>query len=217
MEDDREKIFGAIRKGLREQSRIVAQRNPRSPLLSPMSADFDSKFSRFSSELARVGGETFVSNDLKPLLDSVLNRTHAESNIFVYDEIKEISPTGISSLAESRRVAYSSDLSVGYDKREVAVFDSVIAPCVACIAETGTIVFHTEARLPAALCTRLFVVAPAKSLVATLDEIFQEKFSSFQGSNLFFITGPSRTADIEKELVTGVHGPKEVLVLFYRA
>jgi L-lactate dehydrogenase complex protein LldG len=69
-------------------------------------------------------------------------------------------------------------------------------------------------RLPAALAPKLFVVVDSGQLLASLDEFFTDSFGNTDASNLFLITGPSRTADIEKQLVKGVHGPKEIVVLF---
>ena len=65
---------------------------------------------------------------------------------------------------------------------------SVYAPVHICIAFTNQLVYDVKDAL----------------------QLLKEKYSGNIPSLITFATGPSRTADIEKTLVTGVHGPKEV-------
>ena len=87
------------------------------------------------------------------------------------------------------------------------------------VAETGSVVL-----LPQKGLSRLASVVPPvhvalvrpEDVVDTLDDVFlmrrldYHQNSGDMGSYLNFITGPSRTADIEQTLVIGVHGPREV-------
>jgi L-lactate dehydrogenase complex protein LldG len=45
----------------------------------------------------------------------------------------------------------------------------------------------------------------------------KNKYKNDLPSLITFATGPSRTADIEKTLVVGVHGPKEVYLFLVEA
>ena len=67
---------------------------------------------------------------------------------------------------------------------------SVYAPVHICIAYTDQIVFDTRDAL----------------------KLMKETYGNKLPSSLTFAAGPSRTADIEKTLVIGIHGPKEVYV-----
>ena len=63
------------------------------------------------------------------------------------------------------------------------------------------------------------VVALESQIVEYLDnaiEKMQEKYKNKLPSLISNITGPSRTADIEKTLVMGMHGPKSLIVLIVK-
>ena len=88
------------------------------------------------------------------------------------------------------------------------------------IAETGTIVecaTNDETRLVSSLPDVHVAILTSEQIVETLDEAAPVMRAFFEvqekGATITFISGPSRTGDIEMRLTLGVHGPKESYVV----
>jgi len=82
------------------------------------------------------------------------------------------------------------------------------------IAETGSLVVNLttyELRAASCLAERLDAIIFKSKIVNKLEDIsdFLKKETS-SNAYISFITGPSRTADIERTLTIGVHGPSEM-------
>jgi len=85
------------------------------------------------------------------------------------------------------------------------------------VAETGSVAvaLPREERGRCLLAERLWLLVSADDLVPTLD-IALERISGLVRSERPYVTlmtGPSRTADIERALTVGVHGPRELHVV----
>lgn len=86
------------------------------------------------------------------------------------------------------------------------------------IAETGTVGLVHGAGRPRAVALlppTQIVLLESSQVVDSVGEALG-RFFSVEGtvpSNLVFVTGPSRTADIELRQLTGVHSPKEIDVV----
>ena len=98
------------------------------------------------------------------------------------------------------------------EKYDVAQCDLGITEADFLLPETGTIVLHSAAEMPRATSLlpriHLAVVHP-EILRPDMHQVFSEPKNI---NYLVFITGPSRTADIELTTTLGVHGPKELFV-----
>ena len=99
---------------------------------------------------------------------------------------------------------------------DVATCDAAITGCEKLIARTGSIVMSSaqqSGRTVSVYAPVHICIAYTHQLVYDIGEGLQqirELYGLQFPSMVTLATGPSRTADIEKTLVVGVHGPKEV-------
>ncbi|HET7118455.1 MAG TPA: lactate utilization protein [Hanamia sp.] len=94
--------------------------------------------------------------------------------------------------------------------------DAAVTSCHYLVARTGAIVMSSAQQSGRTVSA----YAPVHICIAYIDQLvfdtrdalkgIKKKFGNNIPSFITFAAGPSRTTDIEKTLVTGVHGPKEV-------
>ncbi len=117
-------------------------------------------------------------------------------------------------ITEGKRIA-SSDAPP--PTKDLFNFDAGITMAQAAIAETGTLVLDSSVeqnRLVSLVPPIHIAILDASRIYATLGETLSALQANGEVSPaITFITGPSRTADIELTLAIGVHGPQELYVI----
>src|SRR5688572_9191578 len=109
--------------------------------------------------------------------------------------------------------AWSSKLST---TTNLASCDASVTGCELLVARTGSIIMSAaqqSGRTVSVYAPVHICIAYTNQLVFDIKDglsLLKEKYKEQLPSLITFASGPSRTADIEKTLVTGVHGPAEV-------
>lgn len=96
-------------------------------------------------------------------------------------------------------------------------FELAVLETEAVFAQTGTLVLRGASReaMAASLLPRTqYVFAPQSSVVAAMGDWLLKSPPDAQ-SHVVMVSGPSRTADIEKQVVLGVHGPWTLDLFLY--
>lgn len=164
----------------------------------------------FKENLEMVNGSVYIcqsENDVYSRLKAFLSE-YSEENIAckdfeIQDQLKKLD------IAFSQKEELPKSLEIG------------ITTCEFLVAHTGSIMVSSALSGG----RQLFVYPPVHIVIARKSQLvdylgaaysnINEKYGNNLPSQITLITGPSRTADIEKTLVLGAHGPRELHVYIY--
>ncbi len=183
---------------------------------------------QLETELTALQAKTYRAvskGELLTILDSLLAGPSAQrvaledrSLIRELKLEKELQKEGRNILAfdpENRKAALKEENWAAVRTIEVGIGGADYA-----LADTGTLVIfsaRSSGRWISLAPDIHIVLLPVDRILSSLDEIFDRLTLagnlSTLGSAVIFITGASRTADIELKLVMGAHGPKELHVV----
>jgi len=157
----------------------------------------------FKSEIEAVDGQAIICKNKKDLDDAIQNfiKENKLKNIYTFipDYLQLYKDKGY-------KVSKVFD-----DKIDVS-----ITHCEYLSARTGTVIVSSKVtgrRINIFAPTHI-VIAKKSQIVKDIDEGLDKLTNKYKNlpSAISFITGPSRTADIEKTLIIGAHGPKKLIV-----
>jgi L-lactate dehydrogenase complex protein LldG len=190
--------------------------------------------SKFEAELTKVAGAAHRAANrqaLEEILETILSRASATNVVLSRNPLLaelNLEPLirawgkGVSVWQDSRTGGAPLRVSAGASFAATVGITGVDFA----LAETGSLVVtsRTEGAQLASLAPPVHVALYRRSqLVASLDEVLEKLPGAsvpehgVPGRSVVFITGTSRTADIEQILIRGVHGPGEVHAVLVEA
>jgi len=171
---------------------------------------------------------TPIDDDIEVAFATELNNN---GGTFVYCTSEKELADNLKALAQSKKweALFSKDpviqqllqrTEIPFSQSDEALLSSPngITSCEALVARLGSILVSSKqfsGRKPNFFPNTHIVIADLSMIVPTVKsalELLHKKYEGKFPSMTTLITGPSRTADIEKTLVMGMHGPRELIV-----
>ncbi|HRQ37808.1 MAG TPA: lactate utilization protein [Chloroflexota bacterium] len=201
----RDEILARLRQAQRDE-----------PLPPPWQSrrDFPDLVARFTQALTAVKGEVHRVDSLAAAYDltnQLLRQMEAEK-VVVNDERP---------LPNLPRLPHITYHQVGQEDAALRDFcasaDAGLTTADAALAETGTLIVTSgpgKSRL-VSLLPPVHMALVSTAVLTTDLFTWTAGFNRQLPANLNFISGPSKTADIEQTMAVGVHGPKRFIVILY--
>jgi L-lactate dehydrogenase complex protein LldG len=189
----------------------------------------DNLVERFAAEVNTVGGQAFVVSDIEAArrqLKELLSEAGATAALcWQHDLLDRLGIVELLSAASVTLLDHArlTDTSPTDHRKTLLACDVGITSCDCAIAETGTLMMCSQPgheRVASLLPPTHIALVEEQQIVPDLIDatgILNRRGVESLPSNVTFITGPSKTGDIELQLTTGVHGPGKWFVIVIAA
>lgn len=201
-DSSREKILQAVRNAQQRTAAVSSLYDVEAVYVHP-----DNLLDVFVKEVEAVAGECLVFSSREAMLDHLAELAGRRGWDYLYT-----CDTELAGQATIRGIA------AGNDPGRFENMQAAVTSCEALVARTGSVVMSS---VPAA-GRQVYAYTPVHIVIAREDQLvaypedalrlLQARYGNRLPSAMGFVTGPSRTADIEKTLVLGAHGPKELII-----
>ncbi len=171
-------------------------------------AEFEARTKAVSSEVFRVSRAA----DAAAVLMGIVDAAKAKKAVVVESPLQEAA--GITAALRSQGIAVYTEpdqIAAHADTADIGISGVEFG-----IAETGSLFqdgYDIATRLVTILPPLHVVFLPSSHIVPGIEEAFEIIAPGFERGYCGFITGPSRTADIERVLTIGVHGPSRFAII----
>jgi L-lactate dehydrogenase complex protein LldG len=224
---EREKILARIREALTVQAPVPGHHgetghHPASngattaharEWLPPGGDSFEDQLARFRANATDLKATFYLANNRDELAKLLLELRDVEGWKKVASHAGELTDAACRTLALP---VCRTDQP--FNASELEGCDAGITECDALIAQTGSVLVTNRSaggRALSVLPPHHVVIARRDQLLRDLPagfELVKKKYAASYPSMISFITGPSRTGDIERILVLGAHGPKKLTI-----
>ncbi len=225
---ERENIFGRIREALATPAHQPGVHHDQQPsaapelpsvadfrqVLPPTGDTFEANLQLFQTNSVDLKTDFYRVKNTDELLARLVQLRDADAWKKVATHRAELTDLVADKLGLP---VYRTDMD--HDVNALEQCDAGITACDALVAQTGSVLITSRSaggRALSVLPPHHVVLARRDQLVPGLPDAYQllkTKYGGHYPSMISFITGPSRTGDIERILVLGAHGPKKLTVL----
>lgn len=199
------------------------------PVANDMDTSIDALVERFAAELVNLKGEAYVEDSEDAVRERVvsllrdLNATRVLAWHFNHIPVKKlreaVEAAGVEIVQPDTHDEFRAETLATAEGAQAS-----ITGVEAAVAATGTMIVRTgpgRGRIPTVLAPCHIAVISASQLMPRLENwVAAQRARGIQTltgqANVCFISGPSRTGDIEMELILGVHGPGRVIAVIRR-